>query len=73
MSGVDYGLFGYVWMKSRFDPGSGLFIHPTTVFLMMAWLLLCMTPGSVVHAANAAHLVGLGMGLAIGYAPRLFE
>ena len=24
LSGVVFGLFGYLWMKSRFDPASGL-------------------------------------------------
>src|SRR5690606_32056072 len=35
MSGVLYGLFGYAWMRSRYDPASGLWLHPQTVMLLM--------------------------------------
>jgi GlpG protein len=66
MSGVVYGLLGYVWMRSKFDPASGLFLHPTTVVMMLAWFGLCLT-GAVGHIANAAHGVGLVMGVAWGF------
>jgi GlpG protein len=77
MSGVVYGLFGYVWMKARFQPELGLGIHPNTVIFMMIWLVLCMTPiipyifGSGV--ANAAHVGGLLVGMVIGYVPTLWS
>ena len=72
MSGVVFGLFGYVWMKSKFDPESGFFMHPNTVFFMIAWFFICMT-GSVGSIANMAHGVGLGVGIILGYAPRLWR
>lgn len=72
MSGVVYGLFGYVWMKSRYDPGSGLVLHPNTVNYMLIWLVLCMV-GVIPHVANAAHVVGLAAGMLIGVAPHLFD
>jgi GlpG protein len=68
MSGVVYGLFGYIWMKSRFDPGAGLYMDPRNTIIMIAWLFLCMT-GAVGHIANAAHVAGLIVGVVIGYAP----
>ena len=68
LSGVVYGLFGYIWMKSKFDPGSGFFMHPTTVFWLMGWFLLCMT-GRVGRIANTAHTVGLAVGMILGIAP----
>jgi GlpG protein len=77
MSGVVYGLFGYVWMKARFQPELGLGIHPNTVIFMMAWLVLCMTPA--IHyiigsgVANAAHVAGLIVGMLIGYVPALWS
>ncbi len=35
MSGVVYGLLGYIWMKGKFDPTSGYYLHPTTIAFMM--------------------------------------
>ena len=66
MSGVIYGLLGYVWIRGRFDPGSGLFLHPSTVTMMLIWFVLCFTP-LLGHFANTAHAVGLVMGVAWGY------
>ena len=66
MSGVVYGLLGYIWMRGKFDPGAGLFLHPSTVTMMILWFLVCFTP-IMPHVANAAHAVGLVMGLVWGY------
>ena len=72
MSGVVFGLFGYVWMKSKYDPESGFFLHPNTVFLMIGWFFICMT-GAMGSIANMAHGVGLGVGMVLGYAPRFWR
>ncbi len=66
MSGVVYGLFGYVWIRGRFDPGSGLYLHPNTVLMMLIWFVVCWI-GWVGFVANTVHLVGLLMGTAWGY------
>ena len=66
MSGVVYGLLGYAWMKSKFDPQSGIFLHPQTVTMMLAWFFLCLF-GWVPNVANAAHGFGLGVGMIWGY------
>ncbi len=77
MSGVNFGLFGYIWMKARFHPELGLRIHPSTVVYLMAWFVLCMTPvirfitGSGV--ANGAHAGGLVAGMILGYVPILWQ
>src|SRR5262249_13522307 len=63
MSGVIYGLLGYVWIRGKFDPGSGLFLHPSTVTMMLIWFVICYTP-LLGHIANTAHAVGLVMGVA---------
>ena len=66
MSGVVYGLLGYIWTRGKFDPASGLFLHPTTVVMMLIWFVACFTP-LIPHVANATHAVGLAMGCAWGY------
>jgi len=70
MSGVVYGLLGYVWIRGKLDPGSGLFLHPSTVLMMLAWFVLCYTPlltPVVGHVANTAHAAGLILGMAWGF------
>lgn len=71
MSGVIYGLFGYIWMKARFQPESGFYIHPRAVTFLIAWFFLCMT-GWVGPIANGAHVGGLLAGMVIGYLPSLW-
>jgi len=66
MSGVVYGLLGYIWLRGKFDPASGLYLHPTTVTMMIIWFFACYT-GFLGQVANTAHAVGLGMGMAWGY------
>ena len=65
-SGAVYGLFGYVWMKTRYDPAAGLFIDSGIIVLMVAWLFVgpYLTNDPV---ANAAHFAGLAAGIALGY------
>jgi len=65
MSGVVYGLLGYVWMKSRFDPFSGFYLCSSTVTTSLIWFVLCLG-GWVGNVANVVHAVGLAMGLACG-------
>lgn len=71
MSGVVYGLFGYVWIRGKFDPGSGLFIHPSTVSMMLIWFFVCLFGGLGLFGgpqiANGAHAGGLIAGMAWGY------
>jgi GlpG protein len=72
MSGVIYGLFGYIWMKARFQPELGLYIQPGAVTSLIAWFFLCMT-GWVGPIANGAHVGGLLAGMLIGYIPTLWR
>tara|TARA_R110002111_G_scaffold262504_1_gene338959 strand:- start:145517 stop:146449 length:933 start_codon:yes stop_codon:yes gene_type:complete len=65
LSGVVYGMFGYMWMKSKFDPQSHFFVPPNMVFILIGWFFLCMT-GMVGPIANLAHGFGLGTGMALG-------
>tara|TARA_B100002019_G_scaffold115492_2_gene99322 strand:+ start:386 stop:1276 length:891 start_codon:yes stop_codon:yes gene_type:complete len=71
MSGVVYALFGYVWIKSKFDPGDGLFIDQSTAIILLAWFFLCFTmPVGTLSGggvANFAHAGGLISGALWGY------
>ncbi|NIP84145.1 MAG: rhomboid family intramembrane serine protease [Planctomycetales bacterium] len=69
MSGVIYGLFGYAWIRGRVDPGSGMQLHPNTVAILMIWLVICLV--GFMPIANVAHVSGLLVGMAIGYAPAI--
>jgi GlpG protein len=66
-SGVVYALFGYVWMKSLYEPEQGMILHPSSVQTMLLWLVLCMM-GLIGNVANAAHVVGLLVGIVCGLA-----
>jgi GlpG protein len=65
MSGVVYGLIGYIWIRGKVDPGSGLLLHPSTVTMAMIWLVIGLT--GVLGVANGAHFGGLAIGMAWGY------
>ena len=67
MSGVVYGLLGYIWMKSKFDPASGFFLEKQTVIWMIGWFFLCLT-GAIGLVANYAHGFGLVTGMIWGFA-----
>jgi GlpG protein len=64
MSGVVYGLLGYIWMKGKYDPASRLALHKMTVIMMIGWFFLCFFLPNV---ANWVHGVGLMVGIAWGY------
>ena len=72
LSGVAYGLFGYVWMKSRLEPQLGMQMTSLTVIIMIGWFFACLT-GLLGPIANAAHAAGLALGLIIGAAPHLWH
>ena len=74
MSGVVYGLFGYIWMKSRYEPGSGFYMAPNIVVWMVGWFVMCLfqiIPG--VAVANAVHATGFAVGLILGRWPSLWR
>jgi GlpG protein len=72
MSGVLYGLFGYIWMKSRYEPQSGFMISPDSVVIMIGWFFLCMT-GWIGSIANVVHGAGLAVGIIVGRFPSLWR
>lgn len=72
MSGVNYGLFGYLWVKGKLEPESGLGLAPNIVTLMLIWFVLCFT-GLVGPIANAAHAGGLAAGAFIAAIPTILR
>jgi GlpG protein len=80
MSGVGYGVFGYLLIKVRFGNKEQYLLSPTTVVIGLVWFVLCLarsfpeTSGMLSFMpsiANSAHTVGLFAGMAIAYAPML--
>ena len=69
MSGVVYGLLGYVWMQAQYNPRSGYVLHKHIVTMMLIWYVLCWT-GLLGPIANWAHTGGLVIGVVWGYLDR---
>jgi GlpG protein len=66
MSGVVYGLLGYIWMMTRFQVGTRYMLSEQTVMFMLLWLGLCLV-GIIPHVANTEHVVGILLGVAWGF------
>lgn len=73
ISGVVFGLLGFIWIKGKLDPNFGLELPRPIVFLMLLWLVLGyagVLDGFVGgKIANTAHLAGLIAGMACVFLP----
>ena len=72
MSGVVYGLFGYVWIQGLTNPKFAIRLNPVIVKFMLGWFVICWS-GLLekffgVAVANTAHTAGLLMGVAVAFA-----
>jgi GlpG protein len=65
MSGVLYGLFGFLWVRSWQADDVELVIPQQWVSVMLVWLVVCMT-GVIGRVGNTAHVVGLLIGMGVG-------
>ncbi len=65
-SGVNYALFGYLWMRGKSDRFMAWELHPHIVQTMLVWFFLCFTP-LIPNVANAAHAAGLILGMTVGF------
>ena len=66
LSGVIYGLFGYLWVRGKRDFRFGVILSPMTSGLLMVFLALGIF-GLLGPTANAAHFSGLVVGGALGW------
>lgn len=70
MSGVVCGLFGFVWMRSRYMPEQGMRVDQNSITFFLVFLAACSL-GLVGRIANVAHFTGLGLGMLAGAWPHL--
>jgi membrane associated rhomboid family serine protease len=70
LSGVGYGLFGMIWMLSRYDQRFTDSIDARTVRLFVGWFFFCViaTETNIMPVANIAHGFGAVLGLLTGLA-----
>ncbi len=70
LSGVGYGLFGFLWVLSHRDRRFWGLVDNRTVALFLGWFVLCvvLTVRDVWHIGNVAHGAGLILGLLAGWA-----
>jgi GlpG protein len=62
LSGVVYGLVGYVWWYGWLSPEKGLTISKPIIGFLLFWLVLGYVDVLPVNMANTAHLLGLVSG-----------
>ena len=67
LSGVVYGLFGYVWWLGWLLPEKCLSLSKPIIGFMLFWLLLGYTSFMPINVANTAHLLGLISGCCLAY------
>jgi len=65
MSGVVYGLFGYIWMWQLFDPAKGLALPCALVFFLLLSLVI-ITALDLDFIADEAHIGGFLAGILYG-------
>ena len=70
MSGVIYGLLGFIWFWNRGRPDQPIPLAPEVLRFMLIWLVICMTnlltALGLPPIANAAHVAGLLAGVLTG-------
>jgi GlpG protein len=77
MSGVIYGLLGYIVVWNRLRPATPFPLVKGVAAVMVVWLLVCMAGFTELlglgAVANTAHLSGLVLGLILGLAAALLD
>lgn len=70
LSGVGYGLFGMLWVLSKYDDRFRGIVGPNITTLFVGWFFLCVatTITKIYSVGNVAHAAGAILGAALGYA-----
>lgn len=68
LSGLVYGLLGYLWIYGRFHKDAEFRLPKRDVYLMIGWYFLCLL-GMIGNIANIAHGAGLAVGMLWGLFP----
>lgn len=66
MSGVVYGLLGFLWIRGKCDPYYGMQLNSRTVVMMVIWFFLGLFQ-LIPNMANTVHGAGLLCGMLWGY------
>ena len=67
LSGVVYGVLGFVWFIGWLRPSWGIDLPKPVIGFMLLWLILGYADILWVNMANAAHTAGLVSGCAIAW------
>ena len=67
LSGVVYALMGYAWLRGERDPESGIFLERGLMAFAILWLVIGYFGAFGMAIANAAHVTGLVVGLAMAF------
>ena len=77
MSGVLYGLLGYILLWNKLRPEQALPLVPGVALVLLVWLVLCLAGfASLIGAgeiANMAHVSGLACGAVLGLGAALLS
>ena len=70
LSGVGYGLFGFLWILSHHDERFREAVDRNTVSVFVGWFFLCIatTVTNIMPVANVAHAAGAIFGVLVGAA-----
>jgi membrane associated rhomboid family serine protease len=70
LSGVGYGIFGFLWVLSRRHPKLRGAVDQRTVILFVGWFFLCiaLTAAKKWNVGNVAHGAGIVAGVLLGEA-----
>lgn len=67
LSGVVYALMGYAWLRGERDPESGIYLERGLMAFAILWLVIGYFGVFGLSIANAAHVTGLLVGLAMAF------